>query len=81
MANKKGMNPLTVGAIGAAVGAAVGIAAVELSDPKNRKAIQKKIGELEEKGEQAYAELQKTATEVKGKTEDFANEAGENRTS
>lgn len=67
--NDKGMNPLAAGVIGAAVGAAVGAAAVELADEKNRENLQNKLEELEEKGEQVYAGLKKTATNVKDKVE------------
>ncbi|MCR4305737.1 MAG: hypothetical protein NUV73_01490 [Candidatus Daviesbacteria bacterium] len=67
--NDKGMNPLAAGAIGAAIGAAVGVAAVELADKGNREKLQDKLEELEEKGEQVYAGLKETATNVKDKVE------------
>lgn len=74
MANKKGMNPLAAGAIGAAIGAAVGVAAVELSDEKNRNAVGKKLGEIREEGEKVYTQIQKSATEAKGKVTDAKND-------
>lgn len=71
--NNKGINPVVVGM----VGVAVGVAAVELSNEKKRKKVQKKLGEFRERGEQAYAELKRTATDVKGKLEELSSLARE----
>ena len=62
--NNQSMNPVAAGAIGAVVGAAVGIAAGVLADEKNRKIVQEKLEEYKEKGEEAYAQFKKTATEI-----------------
>lgn len=56
--NKKGMNPITAGAIGAGIGALAGAAAVVLSDEKTRKKIGKKIEELEVRAKEAVADTQ-----------------------
>ena len=60
MAKNKGINQVAAGLVGAVV---------ELTDEKNRKTVQKKLRELKEEGENAYSELKKTATEVKGMVE------------
>lgn len=56
MAKNKGMNQVAAGLVGAAV---------ELTDEKNRKTVQEKLGELRKEGKKAYSELKKTATEIK----------------
>lgn len=53
MPHDKGMNPVAAGLVGAAVGAAVGVGVAELSDEGNRKAVEKKFGEIKKEGEKA----------------------------
>lgn len=56
MVNKKGMNAVEAGAIGAVVGAAVGAAAVVLSEEKNRKMIGRKFEDLKKGGQKIYSD-------------------------
>jgi gas vesicle protein len=70
MVNKKGMNAVEAGAIGAVVGAAVGAAAVALSSEKNRKAIGKKFNEVKKDG-------QKIISDIKGKVEEISSQGKE----
>jgi gas vesicle protein len=68
MTNKKVMNPVEAGMIGAVAGAAVGAAAVILSEEKNREAIGDEIDEVKKGGQKIY-------NQVKGKVEDMATDA------
>lgn len=61
--NKKGVNPL----VAAAAGAAIGAAAVALSDKKTRDKIKNKTLEGREKGGAAMEEAKKRAKEAKDK--------------
>jgi gas vesicle protein len=67
MANKKGMNPVEAGIIGAAAGLAVGATAVALSSKENRKKIGKGFEKVKEMGQEAYSDM-------KAKVEDVASQ-------
>lgn len=73
LSDKKGINSVTAGAIGAAIGAVVGVAALGLTSDKNRKAVQKKLGEFRKEGEKAYTQFKKTTTEVNDKLEEVSS--------
>ena len=57
------------------MGAAVGAAAVALSDPKNRKAIGKKYNEVKDKVEDMASGVQDKAQEVMAQAGDKVEEA------
>lgn len=62
--NKKGINPVTAGAIGAAVTAAAGTAAVVLSDSKRRQKIGKTLNTLGKKGKEFVKNARTTLNKV-----------------
>lgn len=61
----KGVNPMIAGLAGVAVGAAVGAGAIVLSDDKNRKKLEKVLGELKDQGFKVLDIVQKEAGHVK----------------
>lgn len=63
--SKKGVNPMIAGLAGVAVGAAVGAGAIVLSDEKNRKKLEKVLGELKDQGFKVLDIVQKEADHVK----------------
>ncbi len=64
MTNKKRVNSVTAGIVGAVVGAAVGATAVALSDEKTRKKISKKFNEYKKDGQKVYSDLQNKVDEL-----------------
>lgn len=67
MANKKGVNMVEAGIVGAVVGAAVGATAVVLSKEKNRKKLKNKFNQLEKEGQKVYADLKEKVDELSSK--------------
>lgn len=66
MANeKKGVNPLATGVAGAVIGAAAAAAAIALADEKNRKKVEKVLGNLQKQGDVVLKEISKRAMELK----------------
>lgn len=70
MANKseesnKGVNPMIAGLAGVAVGAAAAAGAIVLSDEKNRKKLEKVLGELKDQGFKVLEVVQKETGHVK----------------
>ena len=64
--NKKPMDPLTAGAIGAGIGALAGAAAVALSDEKTRKKLGREFSKFEKKIEDATSDTEHKIAEIKG---------------
>jgi len=75
MANKKGMNSVAAGLVGAAVGAAVGAGVVVLSEEKNRKKIGKKFNEFKEDGQKVYSDIKDKTEELSSQGEEKVEEA------
>lgn len=73
--NKKGVNAVEAGIVGAVVGAAVGATAVVLSDAKNRKKIGKKFEEFKKDGQQVYSDLKDKVEEMTSGAEEKVEEA------
>lgn len=73
MANseKKSVNPLEAGVVGAIIGAAATAAAVVLSDEKNRKKAEKILNDLQTKGDKIIKEISKKALEIKDQVEKY----------
>ncbi len=65
--DNKGVNPLATGIAGAIIGAAAGVAAMALSDEKNRKKAEKVLGDLEKEGAKVFQEIKRVALELKEK--------------
>ena len=63
--NKKGVNPLATGVAGAVIGAAAAAAAIALSDEKNRKKVEKVLGDLQKQGDRVIKEITKKAMDLK----------------
>lgn len=61
----KKINPVVAGAAGVAVGAAVAASAVALSDPKNRKKIEKVVTDIKQQGVKVLETIQKEAQNMK----------------
>lgn len=61
----KGVNPMIAGLAGVAVGAAAAAGAIVLSDEKNRKKLEKVLGELKSQGFKVLEVVQKEAGHVK----------------
>ena len=66
---KKSVNPLEAGVVGAIIGAAATAAAVVLSDEKNRKKAEKILNDLQKKGDKIIKEISKKALEIKDQVE------------
>lgn len=62
---KKGVNPLEAGVVGAIIGAAATAAAVVLSDEKNREKAEKILKDLQNKGDKIIKEISKRALDLK----------------
>lgn len=73
--NKKGINAVEAGIVGAVVGAAVGATAVVLSDPKNRKKMGKKLDEYKKDGQKIYSDLKEKVEEMASGAEEKVEEA------
>lgn len=69
MAEKKSVNPLEAGVVGAIIGAAATAAAVVLSDEKNRKKAEQILNDLQKKGDKIIKEISKKALEIKDQTQ------------
>ncbi len=63
--DKKGLNPLATGVVGAVIGAAATAAAIALSDEKNRAKAEKVLGDLEKQGSSIFKQVAKMAMEIK----------------
>ena len=63
--DKKGLNPLATGVVGAVIGAAAAAAAIALSDEKNRAKAEKVLGDLEKQGGTIFKQISKMAMEIK----------------
>lgn len=74
MAKKSSAKTIGAGLAAAVVGAGIGAAAVALKSKKNRKAVEKKVGELKEKSGEALATLRTKATSFAKKTHGIAGE-------
>ncbi len=61
----RGVNPMIAGLAGVAVGAAAAAGAIVLSDEKNRKKLEKVLGELKDQGFKVLEVVQKEAGHVK----------------
>ena len=74
MTTKNNVKIAEAGIVGAVIGAAVGVGAVALSNPKNRKFIKNKFDELKKQGQKVLTDLQDKAEELtttgKGKVEE-----------
>lgn len=68
---KKSVNPLEAGVIGAIIGAAATAAAVVLSDEKNRKKAEKILNDLQNKGDKIIKEISQKALEIKDQVEKY----------
>ena len=64
MTTKNNVKIAEAGIVGAVIGAAVGVGAVALSNPKNRKFIKNKFDELKKQGQKAFNDLQNKAGEL-----------------
>lgn len=64
MTTKNNVKVAEAGIVGAVIGAAVGVGAVALSNPKNRKFIKNKFDELKKQGQKAFNDLQNKAGEL-----------------
>lgn len=62
---KKGLNPLATGVVGAVIGAAATAAAIALSDEKNRAKAEKVLKDLEKQGSSIFRQVSKMAMELK----------------
>lgn len=62
---KKGVNPLTSGVVGAVIGAAATAAAIALSDEKNRKKVEAVLSDLQKQGDKVLKEITKRAMDLK----------------
>lgn len=63
--DKNGVNPVAVGLAGAVVGAAAAAGAIVLADEKNRKRLEKILGELKDQGFKVLEVVQKEADAVR----------------
>jgi KaiC/GvpD/RAD55 family RecA-like ATPase len=70
MANKKGMNPVEAGIIGAAAGLAVGATAVALSSEENREKIGKEFNKVKEEVGKAVSQGQAAVEEKVGQAKE-----------
>ena len=62
---KKGVNPLTSGVVGAVIGAAATAAAIALSDEKNRKKVEAVLSDLQKQGDKVLQEITRRAMDIK----------------
>lgn len=65
MADKKEVNPLEAGVVGAVIGAAAAAAAIALSNEKNRKKVEQVLKNLQKNGDKIFSEISKRAMEIK----------------
>lgn len=70
MADKKGINKVSAGMLGVAVGVAAGAVSVILSDKKNREKALKKAKELQKQAEGTVGQLQEKAQTLLDKVEE-----------
>lgn len=63
--DKKSVNPLTTGVVGAVIGAAATAAAIALSDEKNRKKVEAVLSDLQKQGDKVLKEITKRALDIK----------------
>lgn len=69
MVEKKKINPLTAGLAGAAIGAAVAAGSIVLADEKNRKKIEKLVGQIKKQGAKIMEIVEKETSNVKRLTQ------------